>query len=193
VAAILMAGCGGQERQDENEPEGTFEVEVVNASFPQDQKLAKRSDLVIEVRNTGDRPVPNIGVTVDGFDERKDDPDLADPSRPVFVINGVPKEIGGFPESQEAAPRGCETAYVNTWACGRLKPGDTRTFRWSVTAVEAGPDRIRYEVNAGLDGKAKARDSGGGRPTGVFVGTISDEPPETRVADDGRTVIRGTR
>jgi hypothetical protein len=153
VAAILMAGCGGQERQDENEPKGTFEVEVVDATFPQDQKLAKRSDLVIEVRNTGDRAVPNIGVTVDGFDERRDDPDLADPSRPVFVINGVPKEIGGFPESQEAAPAGCETAY----------------------------------------GKAKARESGGGRPSGVFVGTISDEPPETRVADDGKTVIRGTR
>jgi hypothetical protein len=196
VAACLLAfaGCGGGERQDENEPSGNFPVEVVKASFPQKQKLAKSSDLVVTVRNAGQKTIPNIGVTVNGLNERKNDPDLADATRPVFAINGVQVKIAGFPESKDAAPRGCDTAYVDTWACGPLKPNQTKTFRWSVTAVRAGDYRIRWNVNAGLDGKAKAVASGGGpAPRGQFSGTISNAAPTVRVADDGHTIVNGTR
>ena len=80
------------------------------------------------LRNAGQETIPNIGLTVNGFDERSKQPDLADPNRPVFAINGVQVQIAGFPESKEAAPRGCDTAYVNTWACGPLKPNETKTF-----------------------------------------------------------------
>jgi len=191
-AALGFTACGG-ERQDENEPKGNFPVEVVNATFPSNQKLAKRSNLVIRVRNAGDKTVPNIALTVNGFDERKKNPDLADPTRPVFVINGVPTEIGGFPESKDASPPGCDTAYVNTWACGPLNVGKEKTFRWNVTAVRAGPYRIRYTVAAGLNGKAKAVDSSGARPAGLFTGRISNKPPQSRVADDGTSVVSGTR
>jgi hypothetical protein len=194
VCLLAFAGCGGGERQDENEPEGDFPVEVVRATFPEKQKLAKSSDLIVTVRNAGERTIPNIAVTVNGFDKRKNDPELADPSRPVFAIDGVQLEIAGFPEAKEAAPRGCDTAYVNTWACGPLRPDEERTFRWSVTAVRAGDFKIDWQVSAGLDGKAKAVAPGGGPPPrGSFSGTISDEAPEVRVADDGKTIVRGTR
>jgi hypothetical protein len=193
VSAIGLTACGGGERQDENEPEGTFEVEVVEARFPDEQKLAKRSQLAITVRNTGDQTVPNIAVTVDGFDVKLDNRDLADPSRPVFVINGHPRQIGGFAESKPAAPEGGETAYVNTWALGPLRAGEEEIFRWSVTAVRAGPFRIEYRVAAGLDGKAKAVDADGTAPDGLFVGEVDDTPPDTRVAEDGVTVIEGQR
>jgi hypothetical protein len=194
VAAVGPAACGGaQKRQDEDEPKGNFPVQVVEAEFPERQKLAKRSELNLVVRNAGRKTIPNVAVTVDGFYRRVDDPDLADPNRPIFVINGQPKEIGGFPESKEAAPEGGETAYVSTWALGKLKPDAEKRFRWSVTAVKSGPFRIKYSVAAGLDGKAQAVDASGGRPVGVFSGTISDAPPDTRVAEDGETVISGTR
>ena len=189
---LLLGGCGGQKTQDENEPEGNFPLEVVNASFPSKQKLAKRSQFSITVRNAGSETVPNVAVTVNGLTERRDNPDLADPERPIFVINGIQTDIGGLPEAKEAAPRGCDTAYVNTWACGPLRPGRERTFRWSVTAVEAGSYRISYRVAAGLDGKARATPSSG-RLAGSFTGSVSDEAPDTRVADDGKTVIEGTR
>jgi hypothetical protein len=193
LCLLAIAGCGG-ERQDENEPSGDFPIEVVEATFPDDQKLAKSSDLVVTVRNAGQETVPNIALTVNGLDERKNDPDLADPSRPVFALNGVQVEIGGFPESKDASPRGCDTAFVNTWACGPLKPDEERTFRWTVTAVRAGDYEIDWKVAAGLDGKAKAVTAGGGpAPKGQFAGTISDEAPDVRVADDGHTVVEGTR
>ena len=190
---MAVTGCGG-ERQDEDEPEGDFPVEVVRASFPEAQKLAKSSNLVLTVRNAGRRAIPNIAVTVDGFDIRKDDPELADPERPQFVINGRSRDIGGFPEAKDAAPLGCDTAYVNTWACGPLRPGREKTFRWSVTAVQAGDFDIRWRVAAGLDGKAKAVGARGGEaPRGTFTGSVSDEAPQVRVADDGKTVVEGTR
>jgi hypothetical protein len=191
---LAIAGCGGGERQDENEPEGNFPVEVVDATFPEDQKLAKSSDLVVTVRNAGQETIPNIAMTVAGFDERKRDPDLADPNRPVFALNGVQVEIAGFPEAKDASPRGCDTAYVNTWACGPLRPNQEKTFRWSVTAVQAGDFKVDWRVAAGLDGKAKAVAMGGGpAPRGSFSGTISDAAPKVRVADDGKTIVSGTR
>ena len=194
LCLLAIAGCGGGERQDENERDGNFPVEVVNATFPEDQKLAKSSDLVVTVRNAGQETIPNIAVTVNGFDRRKKNPDLADASRPVFALNGVQVEIAGFPEAKDASPRGCDTAYVNTWACGPLKPNEEKTFRWSVTAVQAGEFNVAWRVAAGLDGKAKAVAPGGGpAPRGQFSGTVSDEAPEVRVADDGKTIVNGTR
>src|SRR5918992_713053 len=161
AGVVAGVGCGGAERQDEDEREGDFAVEVVRASFPEDgQKLAKSSNLLITVRNAGEETIPNIAVTVDGFNYRKPDPELADPERPQFVINGRPREIGGFPEAKDASPLGCDTAYVNTWACGPLRAGKERTFEWSVTAVNAGDFAIRWRVAAGLDRNARAVSAG---------------------------------
>jgi hypothetical protein len=194
AGALLLGGCGGEKKQDENEPAGNFEIEVLEAKFPAEQKLAKRSDLVIKVRNSGSKTVPNIAVTVNGLYRRRDNPDLADPNRPVFVINGRRKDIGGVPEAKEdVLPEGCDTAYVSTWACGPLKAGAEKTFQWSVTAVEARPYTISYRVSAGLDGKAKAVAARGSTLTGRFTGRISDAAPDTRVADDGHTIVKGTR
>ncbi|MGI8945413.1 MAG: hypothetical protein ACR2GL_04130 [Thermoleophilaceae bacterium] len=137
--------------------------------------------------------MPNIAVTVDGFDTRLRRPDVADPVRPVFVIDGEPKRIGTFPESKQRAPAGSPTAYEGTWTLGRLGPGRERTFRWSVTAVRAGPYRLAYEVAAGLDGRAKAAGGGGRPPQGAFAGTISDAAPDTRVGRDGRSIVKGVR
>jgi len=166
----------------------------VRATFPEEQKLAKSSDLIVTLRNAGRETIPNITVTVNGLDRRKKDPDLADPTRPVFALNGVQVEIAGFPEAKDASPRGCDSAYVNTWACGPLRPDQQKTFRWSVTAVQAGDFKIDWRVAAGLDGKAKAVAPGGGpAPRGQFSGSISDEAPDVRVADDGKTIVSGTR
>jgi hypothetical protein len=83
---------------------------------------------------------------------------------------------------------------VNTWACGRLRRGDERTFVWKVTAVKAGPYKLSWRVAAGLNGKAKAVAAGGGAaPSGTFTGTVSDAAPKVRIADDGKTVVNETR
>jgi hypothetical protein len=190
VCLIAVAGCGGGGRQDENEPDGNFAVEVMDASFPDQQRLAQSSNLSIMVRNAGDETVPNIAVTIAGLDYRATQPGLANPERPQFAVNAVPREIGGFPEAKDATPDGCDTAYVNTWACGPLKPGAQRTFEWKLTPVKAGPYKISWRVVAGLNGKAKAvASTGGGAPAGTFSGSVSNAAPDVRIAADGKTVV----
>ena len=190
LSLLALGACGG-ETQDADEPEGDFKVELVKASFPSDQSLAQRSNLEITVRNAEtERSVPNIAVTVNGFDTRSEDADEADPSRPVFVINGRQRELATYSDAQEAAPRG-ETAYNGTWTLGRLRPGQTKTFRWNVTAVKPGPFRLSYEVAAGLDGKARAVASGGRPLKGLFSGAVESDPPDTRVGEDGRSIVKG--
>ena len=193
TGVFALAGCGGGERQDEDEPEGDFDVEVSRATFPKEQRLAQTSNLVITVRNAGDRVIPNVAITVEGFDFEKDDETLSDSSRPQFAVNGVPREIGGFPDAKDATPLGCDTAYVDTWACGPLKAGDEKTFRWSVTAVKAGPYEITWRVAAGLNGNAVAVGVEGTPARGIFFGEVSDVAPDVRVGEDGRTVVEGTR
>jgi hypothetical protein len=189
-----LAGCGGGERQDENEPEGEFKVEVVEASFPAKQKLAKRSRLVIVVRNADAEKIPNVAVTMKGLDYRKDDPELADQRRPQFVVNGRFKEFGNIEDAQSRAPAGIENpTYVDTWSLGPLAPGESKSFKWDVTAVRAGPYELKYSVAAGLDGKARAIDESGETPRGVFSGTVSDAAPQTRIAADGKTIVPVTK
>ena len=193
VSLIAIGGCGGGARQDENEPSGNFAVEVVNATFPEKQKLAHTSELVITVRNSGKEVVPNIAVTVEGLNYRATQPGLSDPERPRFALNGIQRQIGGFPRRRTPRPRGCDTAYVNTWACGPLKPGREATFVWTVTPVKSGPFEVSWRVAAGLNGNAKAVATGGGAPTGSFSGSVSRAAPKVRIAKDGKTVVIETR
>ena len=176
---VLIAGCGSSgPRQDANEQSGDYKVQIVEAKFPSKQALAKRSVLSITVKNVDSKTIPNVAVTVKSFDQRKSDPTLADPRRPQFVVN--------------TSPRGGDTAYVGTSALGPLKPGETKTFKWDVTAVVAGRYSLKYAVAAGLNGKARAVLAGGGAPTGEFKGTVSSKAPEAHVADDGKTIVNGS-
>jgi len=188
LLAVVAVGCGG-DRQDANEDDASYEVTVVDTSFPKMQRLAEQSNLAITVRNDSDATIPHIAVTLKGLERRSENPNLQDPTRPVFVIDGVPVAIGGYQEVKLAAPGGGETALVDTWTLGKLKPGAKKTFRWRLTAVHAGPYELSYAVAAGLDGKAKAVGPGDVQPQGQFKGTISARPPASRVADDGVTVI----
>jgi len=183
LAGFVTAGCGGGERQDADEPSGTFPVDVVKATFPTKQRLAEKSELLIAVRNAGDKAVPNVAVTVESdeadqtaaaaaFAEASDQRGLADPSRPVWVLDTGPH--GG---------------YVNTWALGPLRPNQTKTFVWHVTAVKSGVHAIKYKVAAGLDGKAKAVLAGGNdEPTGSFTISVSNKPANARVGDGGQVI-----
>lgn len=208
AGALLVAGCGEPASQDENEPAGEFELTVERVSFPEAQSLAKQSRLLIEVRNTGEETVPDANVTVHGFDRKlpnpvdpeasDPNPRVADPERPVFVVEKSPVEFlrkrnqpdASLVDREVDPPYGRPSAFVNNYTLGELEPGEVARFRWDVSAVEAGPYEIRYEVNAGLDGDAIAVDDGGEPLSGTFSGTIESDPPPARVASDGETIVQ---
>jgi hypothetical protein len=59
---------------------------------------------------------------------------------------------------------------------------------FSIFDKQPGVYTLDYQVDAGLEGKAKAVTSEGGPPTGSFVVKISDQPPNTVVNDNGEVV-----
>lgn len=174
--AALSAGCGGGQRQDKNEPSGNFAVEVTGASFPAKQTLAEPTKLSIAVKNTDSKALPNVAVTVDSFSKATKDASLADPNRPVWIV--------------DEGPAGGDTAYVNTWALGALAPGATRTFTWKVTAMQAGTQTVHYTISPGLNGKAKVADVS--KTSGSFTVAISKRPAQARVDPDTGAVIRNS-
>lgn len=198
AAALVLAGCGSEEPQDANEPEGDYEVEITTSEFPTEQRLAETSDLILGVENTGDETVPELAFTVETSDDagqssadgsfniRSDQPGLANPNRPVWVLeNKYPRFVG------EPAPKGLSggfRAQTNTFGFGPLEPGETKEVVWRVTPVRPGTYTLSYIVAAGLDGEAKAVTSSGDAVKGEFVVTITDKPPRTRVNDAGKVV-----
>ena len=196
--ALGLSACGGSaEPQDANEPEGNFQVDVTTSKFPTAQRLAETSDLILGVENTGDEALPELAFTIEtddglgdgSFDIRLDDPSLANPSRPVWILeNKYPRELGTPPPTGLS---GGFRAQTNTFGFGPLEPGETREIVWRVTPVQAGTYTLHYLVAAGLDGRAKAVTADGGEVKGEFVVTITDKPPQAGVDDDGNVVIEG--
>ncbi|HWK25713.1 MAG TPA: hypothetical protein VNS09_04075 [Solirubrobacter sp.] len=183
VVVPLLAACGGQ-RQDADEPAGTFKVEVVDAVFPHRQHIAEPVELRVRVRNADRRTLDNVAVTVEtrprpgnaavAFGQGTRDPRLADSARPIWVL--------------AEGPRGGDVASVNTWSAGRLGPGESRELVWKLVASRAGRFTLGYRVAPGLTGKARA--AAGGRAAGTFTVTIADTPVPARVGADGE-VVRG--
>jgi hypothetical protein len=184
LALGSLAGCGGT-RQDASEPEGSFRVDVIDASFPAQQSIAGQATMRIRVRNADQRTVPDVAVTVQtkgartgaapvAFAQSSADSRLADPNRPIWVLDREPK--------------GGTTAYSDTWALGPLKPGESKTFDWKLTPVQAGSYTIDYTIAPGLAGKARLK--AGSHGTGTFKVTVADKPVPARVNDKGQ-VVRG--
>jgi hypothetical protein len=223
VAAIAsgVSACGSEPRQDADEPSGDFPTEVTAAKFATDQRLAQTSDLTLDVKNAGDETIPDLAVTIytgdqkagGPFQVRSDQPGLADPNRPVWILeNEFPKCVssasyklnpdsdarcvspveaqteGGLDKAQSA---GAEAAQTDTFSFGTLEPNDDIEMIWRLTPVVAGTYTVHYELAAGLNGKARAVTQDGGAVEGEFVVTINDKPPKASVSGNGKVIVQG--
>lgn len=200
AVAGLVAGCGGTE-QNPGEPHARFPV-AVSSTFPSSQRLAQRTSFTVRVRNVGSRTIPDVAVTVlnprygaaaAAFgmlipENGPGQPILASRSRPVWIIDQAPGPCGY--SCRNRGPGAAATAYTNTWALGRLAPGRSVTFRWKLTAVQAGAQTVEYEVAAGLNGYARAVLRNGSPARGRVRVRISSAPPTVTVESNGRVVQR---
>ncbi len=177
AAALVFAGCGGAERRDAGARDESYTVAVQRASFPREQRLAQRTALVLAVRNTGDRTIPNLVVTVRGFTDRRGGARNADPTRDLWIV--------------DQPPAAAATALPDTWTAGRLQPGRTATLRWDVTPAVAGRHELRYEIAPALTGAARVRLAGGSAVAqGVLDVRVTDKPAKAHVDPRTGAVVR---
>jgi hypothetical protein len=196
AVAALLAACGGDSSSgaaDTEQGAGTYDVRVVEASFPAEQDLGQTSLMRLAVRNTGEKALPALTVTVSiagrrgdtsslPFGIRDPQPGLAQPDRPIWVLAATYPRLAG-----SAEPGGGSTFNRKTFSLGSLKPGATTKAVWKLSAVRAGKYTIRYGIGAGLQGAAKA-ESNGVAAGGSFVAEITAALPATEVTDSGEVV-----
>jgi hypothetical protein len=185
---------------------------AASAHWTTSQRLSQHTQLVITVKNTGTKNVPNAAVTISdvvngvqapGFDKLLQMPGLANQARPVWVVDQAPGPnsqpcpanfnpgtyTGPNYSTCSGGPGGAVTAYTNTWALGQLAPGKSVTFNWHVTAVQAGIYVVNWQVAASLNGqKAKAVSASGGAPHGSFTVNIAPAPQQAYVNNGGQVV-----
>ncbi len=150
AAAVLAGGCGG-ERQDADAPTGTFSLDVTDASFPAEQRVAEPSTMRLDVENTGDREVPDLAVTVEtepttggaapvSFGTADDNPALAASARPVWIVDRAPagrrvglrEHLDGRSARLGADPAGDVEAHRGP-AGGLHRPAGGCRRRWRAT------------------------------------------------------------
>jgi len=201
VLAIGIVACGGGQSQDATEPAGSFPVQVTTAKFPSKQLLVNSANLELAIKNVGDQTIPDLAVTIytgkvkagvkatgtgqGSFNIRLNNPALAEPNRPVWVLeNNYPKLLppgGSINEIHKEPSAGAAAAQTDTFQFGAVSRGETMDIVWRVTPVMAGTYTVHYDVAAGLQGKAKAVTRNGGKVRGQFHVTIASKPPETCV------------
>jgi len=217
IAAMALAvgvpACGGGQRQDVTEPSGNFPVQITKAKFRNHQQLARSSYLQLAIKNAGNDTIPDLAVTINtvaegqrnlkspatstgsgqgSFNIRVDEPNLASPFRPVWILEEhYPKLVTPqhpLSKIEKAPTAGASAAQTDTFQFGAVKSGDSRDIAWRVTPVRPGTYTVHYEVAAGLTGKAKAVTPDGSPVKGEFVATISAKPPQTCVTGSGKVV-----
>ncbi len=208
--ALGLAACGGGTSQDADEPSGDFPAEISKASFPRHQVLANSANLELAIDNVGRQTIPDLAVTIHtgkikagvtatgtgqgSFNIRLDNPNLANPNRPVWILaNQYPKLLtpGVEPKDLHRAPSpGAEAAQTDSFQFGPLPAGQSRDIVWHVTPVMAGEYTVHYEVAAGLEGQAKAVSPDGDPVRGQFRVEISTKVPRTCVTGAGQVVTR---
>ncbi|HEX7243994.1 MAG TPA: hypothetical protein VF245_00325 [Solirubrobacterales bacterium] len=188
-----MAACGG-ESSDANEAAGKYPVKVTDVEFPARQFLGQTSLLRMGLRNTGSKTIPALTVTISvagregeasnlPFGIRDPQPGIAQPDRPVWVLALRYPKFAGSSE-----PGGAETSNPKTYSFGELKPGATANVVWRLSAVKTGSWALRFAVDAGLGGQARAVTAGGEQPGGSIAARIVSRTPEKEVNGAGEVV-----
>ena len=193
AAVLSLAGCGAGSPATAGEPSLSYRVAIVGAHFPARQSVAKTERMILAVRNTGVREIPNVAITVDSFNYASSYVGLAANKRPIWVIERGPGAKASLPvETQEVStPGAAETSYLNTWALGALAPHHTATFVWRVVPVKGGLYTVHYTVSPSLGGKSHARLALARPATGTFLVHVAGAPAPKHVDPETGKLVEG--
>jgi len=197
AVAAALAACGGGSSADAGEPSGSYPVEVTAASFPRLQRLGETSLLRLRIRNSGEKALPalTVSIGIEGergessalpFGVRDPQPELATADRPVWVLAETYPRFAGSTE-----PGGATTSSPKTFDFGPLEPGESTAAVWKLSAVRTGRYTVGYRIGAGVSGSASAEGEDGEEAGGTLVARITRAGPDVEVTDSGEVVKIG--
>jgi hypothetical protein len=181
LCAAGIAACGGGERQDEDEPEGEFPVQIVNAEFPAKQRLAQTSDLTITVSNTGEETIPDLAITV--FTAPTEDSEDEDEGTST---EGTATDEETELEQALEEEAGTETTGSQTGAPGGGGPGAVAQGSFSVLSEQEGlaiPSRPVWILEQGYPREADTE--AGEPPPGELSGSGGADTANTNTFSFG--------
>ncbi len=118
-----------------------------------------------------------------------DNPTLANPNRPVWILENKFPRIEGDPAPEGSSPG--TVAQTNTFGFGELPAGERLDYDLEADAGQGG--HLHRQLRA-RGRPLRQRQGGrldGAQPKGKFVVTITDKPPEARVNDAGQVETTG--
>ena len=160
----LATGCG-ESQQNSSEKSDEYRVDVVTPRSPASSTSRGRRSSRSRSATPASETVPSPAISIRSFTYRSSFPELADPLRPVWVVEKGPGPGATKPpvSTQEVSqPGGGQTAYVSTWTLGPLKSGAQQTFTWEV--VPSSPASGLWPTKSPADSAAtrKAVSASGG-------------------------------
>ena len=157
VAAVAAGGCCSPPAatttppRTRTSPPAPTGSRSTAPSFPTEQRLGQTSLLRLGVRNTGEKTVPALTVTISIAGEEGEDllPALRDPRPAAGARPARPAGLGArgrrYPKlAGSSEPGGAATSNPKTFAFGPLKPGETVEAVWKLSAVRAGSYTLLY-------------------------------------------------
>jgi hypothetical protein len=145
LAAVGVASCGGGERQDANEPEGDFPVQVTSADFPSKQLLAQNHQLTLSVANTGDKEIPDLAVTIFTTSNSTSDQGA---STEGTTTDGATTDAGGTAGSNSGSASSDLPSASGSFSVRSSQPGLAIPSR-PVWILEEGFPKLAGETGAG--------------------------------------------
>ena len=127
------------------------------------------------MRNSGERAITDLVVTLRGFGDEASAADQSATMRDRWLV--------------DAPPPGATTASDDAWAVGKLAPGATRTLRWGVTPVLAGRHKLDYSFGAGAGG-GRVQQEDGDPARGSLTVRVTAKPAFARVDPRTGEVVR---
>ncbi|MFY9265097.1 MAG: hypothetical protein WAO61_06695 [Solirubrobacterales bacterium] len=147
VASFFAVGCGDDPRQEAGVKTGTWNVSVVDWSFPKRQPLGTPVVMALTVRNEDARDIDHLAITITGLRDYVNQDGQAVKTRPVWIRD----------ETSKGEQTPYSSALSDTFDAGPLAAGATTTFSLPVTPLRRGEHEIGYRLGVGVVGGGQAQ------------------------------------
>ena len=182
ILALGVAGCGSVASAPDEPAAKAVELKASQAKFSKQKQITGDDvTLSLTVTNTGENPVPEVVVLLEGLGETTIT-NPTDEGRERTEKDDLPDSTKRAAWFVDEAPGGGSYGESSLYPGGRLEPGRSRTLRWRMSASTPGSHTLKYQVFGGLTDNQAKKTTGTGL-TGSVSATIADSETASNASE----------